>query len=540
MTMNILQNITLMLFIVSSVLIILKDRNVKLGIVVSEGLKKYTNGKQGLSTTIGRNYSCDVRLPEHSVSRLHAVVSYNPKNHNYDLTEYGRPASCVNGYYLANHNLKFNMPPCDERCFEFGFIPTILTLLFIVLQSIAAYSEYNTAMVMIPHLILAVYILISAIIRADHQPITESILTILLTFYIEATLYGVSIGDDILKSISPAIIGVSLYTVMALLMTLFLKINLKIGVHTVLRVLSVAAIVAIIILNLALAKEERGALNWIEIGKLKFQPSELVKPLLAFVLIVPMGKKFYSPGNLVCIFGTSVVCLVYGLVIRDIGVLLQFGVIFVFAVLLQTTNILHAILMILSVIAGCKVVLLVSTTAASRVEGWMGSSKNIFEIFTASGVIENASDYGYQSTRALVAAFKNGLLHGNPDFDVLDGITASNSDLVTSLLAQKHGYLILYILLALYLVLIINTLFTLKQKNKTQQVFTSISMVLIFFAMLLNFGGTFGVIALTGVVNPCISAGMSSAICYGTLFGVLSSSAMNRSYLNVIREGERF
>lgn len=538
MTLNILQDITLVLFVISCLWIIFRERNLRLGIIVKENDWIYTNGKQGVLTTIGRCSNADVKLKDRSVSRLQAVIAYNPKTHRYDMTEYGKSGSCSNGYHIANHSLQFTLP-CEERCFEFGFVTLMFSLVFVALQSYSSYRCYGIWQVFIPYLILQGYIIVSNEIRADKQPITESILAIFLTYYIEATLYDLS-DDELFNGILSATLGVSLYIVFSFAMRLFLKYCLgDFSVHCTLRTIAVFAIIVLIVLNLALAKEKNGAYNWISLGSITFQPSEIVKILLAFVLIVPTGKHFYSINNIAIILGTTILCFVYALLIKDVGVLLQFGLLFVISVLIQNSNILYSILMIVAGIAGCKGVLYISSTAASRIKGWLGESTTLFEGLTASGVFDNPDTYGYQSIHALVAAFKNGALFGNSGFDVLNGIEAANSDLVISMIAQKHGSFVIYLILALYIVLIINTIFCLRQKDKIQQLFSCVGITLLVFAMALNLCGTFGIVALTGVVNPAISDGISAAVSYGCVFGVLGSTSITKQYLETIQKGAK-
>lgn len=538
MTINVMQDIILILFIASSFWLIYRERDLRLGIIVNEDNWKHTNGKQGIVTTIGRSSSNDVKLKEHSVSRLQAVISYNAKTQKYDMTEYGKVGSCTNGYHIANHSLQFNLPR-EERCFEFGFIPTVLALLFIFLQGISTYIELQNIQAIIPHLILIFFIVITWGIRADKQPITEGVFAVFLTYYIDATLYGLSNDESIQKGITSAILGITFYTVLSLAIRGFLHFDMdKHNLHINLRVLAIVGIISLIIINLVMATEINGAYNWITLGSITFQPSEIVKLLLSFVLIVPTAKHFNSIDNLIITLGVSAICFAYGLLIKDIGALLQFGIIFVVAVLLQNSNILYSILMIVAGVAGCKGILYISSTASSRIEGWLGKNNSIFESLTASGIFDNPYDYGYQSIHSLVAAFKNGGLFGNSEFDVLSGIEAANSDLVTSMIAQKHGSIVLYLILGLYLVLIANTIFTLRQKSKFQQIFSCIGITLIVFAMSLNLCGTFGIVALTGVVSPALSDGISAAISYGCIFGVISSSAMSKEYLTTIRKGE--
>lgn len=539
MSLNILQDFILILFVVASLLIILYERKTKLGIIVKEGDKELTNGKQGLMTTIGRALSSDVHIKDRSVSRLQASVMYNATTDSYDLIDYGkRKGNCTASYYIANHQLNFSMP-IQEKCFSYGFVVEAIALVFIILQALSALSMWSDVKSVMPHAILIGFLIATYFVRADKQPITESILAVLLTFYVDAVMYpATSNAYKYEKCISSAILGVSVYVLCNIFMKAFLCINVdKKRLHDSFRLLSAVAILCLIALNIILAKKTNGAYNWISIGGITFQPSEPIKVLLTFVLIVPLGTKFYSIKNLILTIGLPIICFFYALVIKDIGVLLQFGVIFVVAVLIQNTNILYSMFMIVAGVFGCTLVLKVSTTAAYRFESWLGVDNTLFESLTAKEIFAQPYDYGYQSVHALVAAFKNGSLFGNVKFDVMENITAANSDLVMSILGQRHGYLIIYLILALYVILLFNFILCLRQQSKIQQTFSILAVTLIIFAMALNLCGTFGIVALTGVVSPALSDGISSAVSYGCLFGVISSSAMSKKYLKKIKEG---
>lgn len=539
MSLNILQDFILILFITASLLILIRERTTKLGITVKEGDKTLTSGKQGIVTTIGRALSSDVRIKEKSISRLQASVRYNPKTGKYDLIDYGqKKGNCMAGYYAANHQLEFFMP-IQEQCFMYGFVIEAIATVFVVLQALASLSTWHDIKVVAPHAILIVFLATTYFLRADRQPITESIFTVLLTFYIDAVMYPATNNAGSFENcINDAIWGVLIYVIFNMLMKVFLCINFdKFKLHGIFRIVSAVAIIMLIILNIIFAKQVGGAYNWINIGNRQIQPSELVKVLLAFVLIVPLGTKFNSVHNIILEIGLPIICFCYALIIKDVGVLLQFGIIFIVAVLIQNTNVLYSVFMIVSGFFGCTLVLKVSSTATYRFESWLGKDNTLFESLTAKEIFSKPYDYGYQSVHSLIAAFKNGGVFGNSDFDVMKNITASNSDLVMSILGQRHGYLIIYLILALYAVLLINFIFNLRQQNKIQQMFSILSITLITFAMALNLCGTFGIVALTGIVSPALSDGMSSAISYGCLFGVISSSAMNRKYLKIIKEG---
>lgn len=534
--LNFLQTLVLIAFVVSSVMIMYNDRHTKLGVVVKENDFIYANGKQGLHTTIGRSPNLDVVLKERTVSRLQAIVSFNPLSKTFDLTEYGRTGSCKSGYSIANHDLKFSLT-AQERCYEFGFVPLILTLLFIFLQGISMYIQVKHLLVLTPYILLIGYMLCCWLIRADRTPITEAVMSILLTYYVECSLHLYE-QDEILAEISNALLGVTVYVICSFVARGILKFNsANAHQHSNLRILAMVGIAFFIILNLALANEIGGAYNWISIAGISFQPSEIVKILYAFVLIAPVNKHFYSTSNIAITLGTSVVCFLYALLIRDVGALLLYAGLFGISMLLQNRRLVYSIILFLSAFVGCKIVTMISATAASRLDGWFGESDTWFEALTAAGAFDNPFDYGYQPIHALVASFKNGGLFGNTSFDVLENIEAANSDLATALIAQRHGFITLFLILGVYLVLLLNTYFTLQQKDKVQQIFSVTGMSLAVLAMTLNLCGSHGLIPLTGIVTPFVSNGISAAIPYGMLGGILSSTILTKPYLEQIRKG---
>ena len=179
-----------------------------------------------------------------------------------------------------------------------------------------------------------------------------------------------------------------------------------------------------------------------------------------------------------------------------------------------------------------------SSTAFSRIQGWLGSNASIWKSLTGAGSFENFTTYGYQSVHALVAAFTNGGLLGNQSFDVLKNITAANSDLVMALISQRHGSIMLVLLLGLSILLILAVMQNVRQQFKLNQTLSALSLAAGFFAIVLNVGGTFSIIPLTGVVNPAVSAGISASISYGTMFGIMAHTSVSKAYWKDIQKWE--
>ena len=544
MISNVFLDFFIVLFIVLSAAVLYKERKTRLGVIVKENGRNLTSGRQGLETEIGRSPICDVRLLEKSVSRLQAKTSYDSGSGDILLDDIGaNPGNRSAGYFVSNHDLKL-FSPIEERCFELGYLPCISAMMVIVLQAVLNYRTWDTPLAIVPHIVIICFLVVNYFLRADRTPIIEATFSIFLTFYVEATMYPAVHDPELLSSsMISAITGVTAYTILCLFMKLFCHILTKRPyLYRSLRIAACGIIVLLILINLILAKPINGARNWVNVGGLSFQPSEAVKVLLAFALIIPPEERadYMNPRNLAITIGIPAACMVYALLIKDVGVLLQFGVIFILAVLLQNTDILKNVLIIVSAFFSCKLVLKVSSTAVYRFSNWIGEG-TVLEGLTGKGIFDTPFDYGYQSVHAVVAAFNNGGLLGNKSgFDVMSGIEAANSDLVIGFLSQKHGFLFPFLLLGLYLILLGGCLIlSLRQQRKMEQVFSIVAISVICFAMALNMGGTFGIVALSGVVSPALSDGISAALCYGPLFGVISASGLTHNILRHIKGAEK-
>ena len=162
-----------------------------------------------------------------------------------------------------------------------------------------------------------------------------------------------------------------------MLARLFLSLNLNrfLGKQTLwdyFRKLAALLILIISILNIALADEIMGAYNWITLFGIQFQPSEMVKILLLVVLVIPDQRLFGERKSSFLFFGISAYCFLYALIIGDSGLLMQLGVIFVLAILIQCSRLLLSLVAIgLSVVA-VLILPSLSSTAFSRIAGLAG------------------------------------------------------------------------------------------------------------------------------------------------------------------------
>lgn len=575
MVLNILQHFILLLFIAVSLVVLFRDRKQRFGLVVTDSNgKQLVSGKQGTQTVIGRGLSSDVTIHDNAVSRIQAVVSYFKGDSSlFKMDKYGicdttylgsvgenTERFCLNGN--SEHIFDFSLP-ANGRLFAYNYAPIMVAYLFVVLRAIAFYSDYKAFITdafigVLPFVLLCIFLLFCLILRADRQPIIECCFAVLLTFYVEATVYTPVVTGNaaaFASEMEKACVGVIVYLLFCLGAKLLVTIDFGKWYVNKLRIICVAVILAIIGINIVFGVEVNGAKNWLNFGGVQVQPSEFVKVLYLIVLICPVGKRFDEIKNMTLICIVTLICALYAIVISDNGVLLQFAVMFVVSVLVQSSMVLSIPKMLIGLpvvgFLGLKVLLVIvnsSATAKSRIVSWFNveslddiTIKSLLGGLTGSGILSDYTDSGYQAFKAALA-IKNGSWFGKGSMDMMfeasqgKPVAGANSDLVTAILVERHGLPVLFLLILVFLVVCIGVVINMRQQNKTQQAFACIAASVVFVTMFLNIGGTYGSLPLTGVVLSCLSDGVSSAVCYGCFFGVMSASNLSRGYLGELRK----
>ena len=263
------------------------------------------------------------------------------------------------------------------------------------------------------------------------------------------------------------------------------------------RYVAAAAGLALLAVNLVFGQSIFGAKNWIMIGGISFQPSELVKVCFIFAGASTMDR-IVTRRNLILFIGYSAVICGALALMSDFGAALIFFVCFLVIAYLRSGS-----------FAG--IALICAGTGFAGVLA-VKFKPYILDRFSTWGHIwEDPLDKGFQQTRALMCIASGGLVGLGVGRGWLKYVAASDTDLVFAFVAEEWGLLVALMLVA---VLVVLGVFVVKAASMGRSSFFTIgacaAMSIMITQAILNVFGTVDFLPLTGVTFPFVSNGGSS------------------------------
>lgn len=280
--------------------------------------------------------------------------------------------------------------------------------------------------------------------------------------------------------------------------------------------MAVAAII-LLILTLILARNKNGAYNWIVIGGISIQASELVKVAFIFVGAATL-EKIQSTRSLTTYIVFSVICILLLFLMRDLGTALIFFFTFVVLAFMRSGDVRTIVFLAMgaAMLAGL-VVLIRSDYVMSRFAAY----RHIWDYVDSKG---------YQQTRVLTYSVSGGLLGLGIGNGHLRDIFAAKEDLVFGVLCEEWGMLIAFLVASSFVFIFIHSI---RCAKGARSAFYSIASCaaggLFLFQAALNIFGVTDFLPLTGVTLPFISRGGSSAISCWALLAFIKA-ADNRTW----------
>ena len=251
--------------------------------------------------------------------------------------------------------------------------------------------------------------------------------------------------------------------------------------------------------------EQYGAKNWIFIGGVSFQPSELVKLRFLFVGASSLHRIMTKRNMFLFIAYSAAICGCLVLM-SDFGTALIFFVAFLVIAYMRSGSF-------------ATIALIVSATGFGGVLA-LKFKPYILNRFSAWGhVWENALTTGYQQTRSMMCIASGGLFGLGLGEGWLKYVGASDTDLVFAFVAEEWG---LIIAIFMVLAVISLTVFVARSASVGRSSFHTIcacaAAAILLIQTILNVFGTVDLLPLTGVTFPFVSNGGSSMIaCWGLM-----------------------
>ena len=257
--------------------------------------------------------------------------------------------------------------------------------------------------------------------------------------------------------------------------------------------------IGLLLITLIFGKTYHVAKNWLLIGSMSIQPSELSKVCFVFMGASTMDR-ILNKRNLILFIGyTIAICLCLA-VMNDFGTALIFFVAFLLIAYLRSGSIGTVALACTSLGFAGVLVLRIAPHALRRFASW----RHIWE---------DPFGAGYQQTRSLMCLASGGLFGLGAGNGLMEKIFAADSDVVFATISEEWGILIAVMLVICVIAL---GLFSLRMAGIGRSSFYTIGSCTAAGIMLVqtifNVLGTLDVLPLTGVTFPFVSNGGSSMI----------------------------
>ena len=257
--------------------------------------------------------------------------------------------------------------------------------------------------------------------------------------------------------------------------------------------------IGLLLITLVFGKEYHGAKNWLLIGGMSLQPSELSKVCFVFVGASTMDR-ILNKKNLILFIGYTIALCFCLAVMNDFGTALIFFVAFLIIAYLRSGSIGTVGLACTALGFAGVLAVKVAPHAMKRFTNW----RHIWD---------DPLGAGYQQTRALMCIASGGLFGLGAGNGLMRRIFAADSDVVFATISEEWG-LIMGVMLVVCVIAL--GIFALRMARISRSTFFTIGSCtaagIFLVQTVFNVLGTVDVVPLTGVTFPFVSNGGSSMI----------------------------
>lgn len=344
--------------------------------------------------------------------------------------------------------------------------------------------------------------------------------TILISIYGLVILYSAYGGDfgEVKTQIISTLLG---FVLIAILCTMDLDVLKKF--YRWIYGFGICLLVLTLIFGRGL--DEWGAKSWVYIGSFSFQPSEFVKVGLIFSFAAYLDKYKYQINEPKKLIGALVFVGVPVLLILlqpDFGTSMVY--LFFIAAMLFVAGLSWkwiALFAVGGITVGFLVLTNLSGYRADRIENFLNPARD-------------TSGSNWQQQQGLIA-IGSGMLNGrgylNGTQSQYGYVPEKETDFIFSVLAEELGFIGAIFLIVLFSIIILRLVRISKKSNNTfiSLMVTGIAAML-FIHIFENIGMTIGLMPVTGIPLPFLSAGGTFQLICLVMVGLALSASMQKSY----------
>lgn len=285
------------------------------------------------------------------------------------------------------------------------------------------------------------------------------------------------------------------------------------------RYLAAVAGVGFLVITLIFGKEYYGAKNWLIIGGMSLQPSELSKVCFVFAGASTMDRIMQKRNIMMFIAYSVLICGCLALM-NDFGTALIFFCAFLIIAYLRSGSVGTVALAITALGFAGVIALKIAPHALQRFATW----RHIWE---------DPFGAGYQQARALMCLASGGLFGLGPGRGKLQTVFAADSDIVFATISEEWGLIMAVLTVACIVAL---ACFSIRTAQMARSAFYSIGACtaagVLVVQTILNCLGTLDILPFTGVPFPLLSNGGTSMMgAWGLLaFVKASDTRQNASF----------
>ncbi len=254
-----------------------------------------------------------------------------------------------------------------------------------------------------------------------------------------------------------------------------------------------------------------GAANWIILGSLSIQPSELAKICYIIAGSATLDRLFRKRNLWLFIILTGI-CIVFLGLISDFGTAAVYFVTFVVIAFLRSGDWTTLALICGGAVFGGGLIVMFRPYIFNRFSVW-------------GHAWQHASDAGFQQTRTMSAAASGGLVGVGAGNGWLHRIAAADTDLVFGMICEEWGLLIALLAVAGIVTLAVFSIRACRVGRSSFYVIAACAAgSLLVFQTALNVLGSVDILPLTGVTFPFVSNGGTAMISAWGLLAFLKAS----------------